>query len=148
MSNFEEKVISLFAQTNKAIDDLSGRVDDLSGRMDGLSGRMDDLSGRMEEGFKSHDQRFELLESKLDKLHEDMNDEFCAVRVEMAHESKSIRDVVNGVDSRVQNLESVCSRRWDIPDISDRLSAVEIVVPKHSGQINRINKAFELPATN
>ncbi len=130
MSDFENKVISLFEQLNKAIEDLSIRMD------------------RMEQRLDSIDQRFDELEKKIDDLRADMNDEFKAVRTKMEHESGAIRDLIRRIDNRLQNVESICSQRWNIPDISDRLSVVENVVRRHSGQISLINNKLGMAVSD
>lgn len=80
------------------------------------------------------DQRFEKLEAKVDEHHDD-------TMQTLRDYEENFRDItrkIDALDSRVQNVESIVSMRWDIPKLSDRIDALDHEVGKHTIRLNKL----------
>ena len=139
MSGFEEKVLSSLETLTNRFDGLENRFDGLEKRFDGLENRFDGLEKR----FDGLEKRFDGLENRFDEMKEYMEDEFRMVRVEIQHESDENRKLIEKLDERVGNLESIANERWNVNDYIARLQAVETVTTIHSGQIKKNTEQIE-----
>ena len=90
--------------------------------------------------FDAIDQRFDAMDRRSDTFEEKILSEFAAVREEMQDNANRINKRIDRLDDRVKSLESIVRKRFDIPELKDRMDATELVVGRHSEQINQLNK--------
>ena len=149
---------------------IESKIDRLTEIVEGHDKRFDAIDRRLEAGdkkFKSIDQRFKEIDQKFDAidqkfdaidqkfdridqrfddLENKMELEFKAVRIEMQCESNRICNRIDGLDSRVHNLEIMAEEKWDVPDLKDHIKMVDRVIQKHSDQISVINERLGIMA--
>lgn len=130
---FEEKVLSKFDALEKRSESFEEKV---LLKFDAIDQRF----GAIDQRFEAIDQRFEAMDRRFDTFEEKMLSEFAAVREEMQDNSNKINKRIDRLDDRVKSLESIVRKRFDIPELKDRMDATELVVGRHSEQINQLNK--------
>ncbi len=98
----------------------------------------------IDQKFDAMDQRFDVLEQRFD-AHEAKDDEHYDDTMQTLRsfdvKFRDITEKIDALDGRVQNVESIVSTRWNIPEMSARLDAVELEVRKHTGRLNLLESA-------
>ena len=142
---------------------IESKIDRLTEIVEGHDKRFDAIDRRLEAGdkkfksidqrFKEIDQKFDAIDQKFDRIDQRFDDlenkmelEFKAVRIEMQCESNRICNRIDGLDSRVHNLEIMAEEKWDVPDLKDHIKMVDRVIQKHSDQISVINERLGIMA--
>ncbi len=134
ITQLSEKIDKIDAKLDRFIDAVEKRFDGVDKRLDGVDKRLDGVDKRLDD----HDAHFVNIEKRLDDMQDYMKTEFQMVRVEIASE---IRRTQEPILKRLDNLEHIARQNWNVPELSDRLTAVEHEVAKHTLQLKALTSA-------
>ncbi|MCR5591407.1 MAG: hypothetical protein K6F73_07705 [Lachnospiraceae bacterium] len=113
ISEFRDEMMTMFGLMGLRFDAMDQRFDAMDKRMNSMDQKMDKFSNDLEWLYKDIHENMFILHS-----------ETC--------------ERMDRIEERLSNVESACRLRWITPELSDRLSAVEMVVSEHSEQIKEL----------
>lgn len=122
---FETKVLSVLEQIYLKFDEIDKRFKQIDKRFEQIDKR-----------FEEQEQKFELRFIELDKKIESKTDMLMQYIYENYQLTMQIRDKVNEMDERLQNVETIVKQRWQIPELSDKVDVLYYEVEKHTERLN------------
>lgn len=122
---FETKVLSALEQIFLKFKEIDERFEQIDKRFEQIDKR-----------FEEQEQKFELRFIELDKKIESKTDMLMQYIYENYQLTMQIRDKVNEMDERLQNVETIVKQRWQIPELSDKVDVLYYEVEKHTERLN------------
>lgn len=122
---FETKVLSALEQIFLKFKEIDERFEQIDKRFEQIDKR-----------FEEQEQKFELRFIELDKKIESKTNMLMQYIYENYQLTMQIRDKVNEMDERLQNVETIVKQRWQIPELSDKVDVLYYEVEKHTERLN------------
>ena len=92
----------------------------------------------MDKRFDSMDNRLDSMDKRFDSMEKENIENTQTICDLICENDKKYCERFDRIEKRLDNVESICQERWIVPDIVNRLDAVEKVITKHTEQINSL----------
>ncbi len=110
LEKLEQKIVSLFEENSRAMD----------------------------QKFKGMDDRFDRIEERLGDVEIDIKMICIEMQSESNRIQETIHKEVQRLDDKIHDLEISDREKWNIPELKDRLDVVEHFASEHSRQIKEL----------
>lgn len=127
ISEFRDEMREILLGMDKRFDSMDKRMDSMDTRFDAIDKRLDSV-----------DNRLNSIDKRLDSMEKENIENTQAICDLICENDKKYCERFDRIEKRLDNVESICQERWIVPDIVNRLDAVEKVVTKHTEQINSL----------
>ena len=86
--------------------------------------------------FDEIDKRFEGIDKKFEGKFKELDKKIENNTDMIMNHLYVMSKTMTGMDDRLRNVESIVSQRWNLPEVSERVNALEYEVAKHTDRLN------------